>query len=287
MPTSLIDPSDVIDITSYMSPDGSIRWKVPEGEWTIMRFGYSLTGAKNRPAVPEGTGYEVDKLSGEHTRAYIKEYMSPIGETLGPLMGKTLQYVMLDSWEAGMQNWTDHMLDEFKHRRGYDLAHYLPCLSGYVVGDSDISDRVLWDFRRTLADMFAENHYGVLTEFLHEMGIGTYGEASGVSLEILEDALLCKKYMDIPMGEFWYRALHPELMYYQDIRGAASAAHVYGKEIVAAESFTGGGYESPNTLKTIGDYWFTQGVNRIVFHTSAHQPLDTKPGNTMVGTHIN
>jgi hypothetical protein len=23
----------------------------------------------------------------------------------------------------------------------------------------------------------------------------------------------------------------------------------------------------------------TQGVNQIVFHTSAHQPLDTKPGN--------
>jgi hypothetical protein len=89
------------------------------------------------------------------------------------------------------------------------------------------------------------------------------------------------------MGEFWYRALHPELMYYQDIRGAASASHIYGKSIVAAESFTGGGFESPYTLKKIGDYWFTQGVNRFVFHTSAHQPLDTKPGNTMVGTHIN
>ncbi len=40
-------------------------------------------------------------------------------------------------------------------------------------------------------------------------------------------------------------------------------------------------------LKKIVDYWFAQGVNRIIFHTSAHQPLDTKPGNTMVGTHIN
>ena len=89
------------------------------------------------------------------------------------------------------------------------------------------------------------------------------------------------------MGEFWVHALHPELMYYQDVRGAASASHVYGKKLVATESFTGGGYEAPYTLKRIGDYWFAQGVNRIVFHTSAHQPLDTKPGNTMVGTHIN
>jgi hypothetical protein len=40
-------------------------------------------------------------------------------------------------------------------------------------------------------------------------------------------------------------------------------------------------------LKKIGDYWLAQGVNRFVFHTSAHQPLDTKPGNTMTGMHLN
>jgi len=76
-------------------------------------------------------------------------------------------------------------------------------------------------------------------------------------------------------------------MYFEDVRGAASASHVYGKTLVATESFTGGGYESPYALKKLVDYWFAQGVNRIIFHTSAHQPLDTKPGNTMVGTHIN
>src|SRR6201986_3968017 len=89
------------------------------------------------------------------------------------------------------------------------------------------------------------------------------------------------------MGEFWVKDLHPPSMYYEDVRGAASAGHVYGKNIVAAESFTGGNYESPYTLKKISDYWFTRGINRLVFHTSAHQPLDTKPGNTMVGTHLN
>ena len=170
-PSSVIDPSAVIDLTSKMLPDGSIEWKVPAGNWTIMRFGYSLTGSKNRPAVPAGSGYEVDKLSREHTEAYIKEYTAPIASALGPLYGKSLQSVMLDSWEAGMQNWTDNMLTEFKNRRGYDLTPFLPCLSGRVVGNSDISDRVLWDFRRTLADMFAENHYAVLTEFLNKQGI--------------------------------------------------------------------------------------------------------------------
>jgi hypothetical protein len=285
--SSIVNKELVIDITSLMKPDGSITMKVPSGNWTIMRFGYSLTGARNRPSVPAGSGLETDKLSREHITSYVTEYTAPLIKELGSLYGKSLRGVMLDSWEAGMQNWTEKMLAEFKNRRGYDLLPFLPCFSGRVVGSSEISDRVLWDFRRTLADMFAENHYAVLKELYNKQGIKIYGEASGVSLEILEDALLCKKYVDYPMGEFWYRALHPELMYYQDIRGAASASHIYDKQIVAAESFTGGGFESPYTLKKIGDYWLTQGVNRFVFHTSAHQPLDTKPGNTMVGTHIN
>ena len=285
-PEAVIQRADLIDLTSKMDGGGYLKWDVPEGDWNILRMGYSLTGAKNRPAMPTGLGFEVDKLSREHTEAYIRDYMALISETLGPLYGKSLRYVMLDSWEAGMQNWTDNMLAEFQRRRGYDPTPYLPALAGRVVASAEVCDRFLWDFRRTLADMFAENHYGVISDFLRKRDIGTYGEASGVSLEILEDALLCKKFMEIPMGEFWMHALHPELMYYEDIRGAASASHVYGKNIAAAEAFTGGGYESPFALKKVADYWFCQGVNRLVFHTSAHQPLDTKPGNTMVGTHL-
>lgn len=282
-----IPSAGVIDLTSKMNADGTLDWEVPPGRWTLMRFGYSLTGAKNRPAVPAGLGYEVDKLSRKHLEEYLRGYTDPLARALGGLYGKSLRYVLLDSWEAGMQNWTEEMLVEFRRRRGYDPVPYLPALAGRVVGSAEVSDRFLWDFRRTLADMFAENHYGAATEFLHRQGIKTYSEAAGVSLEIPEDTLLNKKQVDIPVGEFWMRDLHPPAMYHVDVRGAASAAHVYGKSIVAAESFTGGGYESPYALKRTADYWFAQGINRIIFHTSAHQPLDTKPGNTMVGTHIN
>jgi len=284
--SAAIRRADVFDLTSKMAKDGSLNWDVPAGKWTILRMGYSLTGAKNRPATPAGLGYEADKLSRQHMEAYFRGYTDPIAQALGPLFGKGLRYIIMDSWEAGMQNWTDEMVSEFRQRRGYDPTPYLPALAGRVVESAEASDRFLWDFRRTLADMFADNHFGTMAEMARQRGLGTYAEAAGVSLEIAEDTLLNKSKVDIPMGEFWVRALHPELMYYQDVRGAASASHVYGKNLVATESFTGGGYEAPYTLKKIGDYWFAQGVNRIVFHTSAHQPLDTKPGNIMVGTHI-
>ena len=284
---STVAARDVVELTSKMNADGTLEWDAPAGTWTVLRLGYSLTGAKNRPATPAGSGYEADKLSRKHMEAYFHGYFDPLQKALGPLFGKSLRYVMMDSWEAGTNNWTDEIAGEFQKRRGYTPTPYLPALTGHIVENADVSDRFLWDFRRTLADLWADAHYGVMAEKLREKGIGIYAEAAGVSLEMPEDTLLNKSKVEIPAGEFWVRDLHPRLMYLQDVRGAASASHVYGKPLTAAESFTGGGYESPYTLKKVADYWLAQGINRLVFHTSAHQPLDTKPGNTMVGTHLN
>ena len=286
-PSAKISPNDVLDLTSRMRLDGTLDWDVPAGHWTVLRMGYSLTGARNRPSVPAGSGYEVDKLNSSYVRQYFSGYVDPLQKHLGSLLGSTAHYMTMDSWEAGMQNWTDDMIAQFTRRRGYDPRPWLPVLAGRVIKSGALSDRFLWDFRRTLADMYADEFYGTMSLELHKRGMEDYAEASGVALEIPEDTLLNKSKIDIPMAEFWVHALHPESMYYVDVRGAASADHVYGKPIVATESFTGGGYESPFTLKKIADYWFAQGVNRLVFHTSAQQPLDTPPGNTMVGTHIN
>ncbi len=284
---SVIQPMEVIDLISKMDRDGNLKWDVPPGKWTILRMGYALTGSMVRAGTTGGAGLEVDKLNAKHVEDYFHGYMDPIKEHLGALLGKSLRYMLMDSYEAGMQNWTDDMIRQFTQRRGYDPRPYLPVLSGRVVGSADVSDRFLWDFRRTIADLLAEAHYGTMDKMLHQYGMGLYSEAPGVSMEILEDTLLTKSKVDVPMGEFWLGRMHPAPEYYVDVRMAASAAHVYGKQFVAAESFTGGGYDSPATYKNLADYWFAQGVNRIVFHSSSHQPLDTKPGNTMVGTHFN
>jgi hypothetical protein len=195
--------------------------------------------------------------------------------------------MVMDSYEAGLQNWTDDMLEQFTKRRGYDPRPYLPVLTGRIVVNADVSDRFLWDFRRTIADLLAEGHYGTMAKMLHQNGMILYSEAPGVSMEIIEDTLLTKSFVDVPMGEFWLGNMHPHPEYYADVRMAASTAHVYGKQFVGTESFTGGSYNSPSTYKNLADYWYAQGVNRIIFHSSAQQPLDTKPGNTMVGTHFN
>ena len=284
---SAIKPTEVVDLTSKMNDEGNLNWEVPPGNWTILRMGYGLTGAQVRAGTAGGAGPEVDKLNARHVEDYFHSYVDPIKDHLDGLLGKGLLGMVMDSFEAGMQNWTDDILEQFKNRRGYDPTPYLPVLSGRVVGTAGTSDRFLWDFRRTLADLLAEAHYGTMRKMLNQYGMVLYSEAPGVSMEILEDTLLTKGLVDIPMGEFWLGRMHPAPEYYVDVRMAASAAHIYGKQFVAAESFTGGGYDSPATYKNLADYWFAQGVNRMVIHSGSHQPLDTKPGNTMVGTHFN
>lgn len=284
---SVISAAEVVDLTSQMDADGKLNWEVPLGKWTILRMGYAPTGAMVRAGTEGGAGLEVDKLNARHVEDYFHGYVEPIQQHLGGLVGKSLRAMVMDSFEAGKQNWTDDMLEQFTERRGYDPTPYLPVLSGRIVGSADESDRFLWDFRRTIVDLLAEAHYGTMSRLLNQNGMVLYSEAPGVSMEILEDTLLTKGQVDIPMGEFWLGRMHPAPEYYVDVRMAASAAHVYGKQFVAAESFTGGAYDPPTTYKNLADYWFAQGVNRMVFHSGSHQPLDTKPGNTMVGTHFN
>ena len=289
--SEVVPVDGVVDLTSNMGKDGTLNWDVPPGKWTILRMGYSLTGEKNHPASPEATGYEVDKLSRKHVQDYVKTYVDMISGALGSYFGKSFRYFLMDSWEASDQNWTENMISEFRDRRGYDPTPYLPVLTGRVIGSADISDRFLWDFRRTIADLLADNHYKVATEYFRTVGVGLYAEAMGVGLPTVGDGLLNKGQVTIPMGEFWVplpgqndTPEHPA-----DLREAASAAHIYGKGIAAAESFTTMPFvpmwgESPFYLKPIGDRALALGINRIVFHESAAQPFvddQHKPGMTL------
>jgi hypothetical protein len=280
---------DVIDLTSKMRPDGALDWDAPPGKWAILRLGYSLTGEKNHPASPEATGYEVDKLSAKHVGNYVKTYADMVSGVLGPNFGKSFRYFLMDSWEAGVENWTDDMIVEFQKRRGYDPTPYLPALTGRIVESAEVSDRFLWDFRRTIADLLAENHYGVFTKYVNQYGIGLYAEALG-GPTTTGDGLLSKRFVDVPMGEFWTPSPgewdEPENN--ADLREAASAAHIYGKKFAGAESFTTDPkdpvWASPYYLKPLGDNAMALGINRFMFHTSVQQPFvddHHKPGMTL------
>ena len=281
-----IRKGDVIDLTSKMQPDGTLNWTPPSGNWVVMRFGYSLLGIRNHPASPEGTGLEVDKLNPDDVTHYMNTYLDNYKNAVGDLMGKRgLRYVINDSWEAGAQNWTDNMIAEFTKRRGYDPRPWMPVLAGRVIESAQASEGFLWDFRETLGDMLADYHYDLLTKLLHDRGMGHYGESHEEGRAFIGDGMQVKRSNDIPMSAMWTQkpGINNDLPGYNaDIRESASVAHIYGQNLVAAESMTAssGAYAwSPLTLKPTADKELAMGLNRFVIHTSVHQPLlDKKPG---------
>jgi hypothetical protein len=289
----VIDPSEVIDLSAQLHADGTLNWTPPPGRWAVLRIGYSLLGITNHPASPEGTGLEVDKLSRSAVKAYMDDYLGRYESFLGPkLIGSHgLRAMVNDSWEAGPQNWTDELPAEFAQRRGYDLHHWLPALTGRIVGSAEATDKFLWDFRRTLGDLLAEYHYGQISTSLHARGMIHYGESHEVSREFIGDGMDVKRDDDVPMGAMWV----PNLFIHQeqcdpDIRESASVAHLYGQNLVAAESMTAFGLPGPGTayayapesLKSTADRELADGLNLFVVHTSVHQPLaDQPPGLTL------
>lgn len=288
----VVKKEDVIDLTSKMQADGTLEWTPPSGEWMIVRLGFSLTGHKNGPASPEATGLEVDKLSAEHVKAYFTNYLDQYKDATGGLMGERgLQYMITDSWEAGVQNWTDKMITEFKSRRGYDMLPWMPVLTGHIVESAEASDKFLWDFRKTLADLVAENHYDQLTTLLAERGMGRYSESHEARRAFIGDGMEVKKTAAVPMGAGWtpggFGGNEGDFatVYQADIRESSSVAHLYGQKYVAAESLTAMGSDwawSPALLKPIADYIMSCGLNRFVIHTSVHQPLlDKVPGMSL------
>jgi len=285
-----INKADVIDLTAKMKADGTLDWTPPEGTWTVLRIGYSLLGITNHPATPEATGLEVDKLDHRFVKDYFDKYLDSYKEAVGAdEMGrKGIQYVINDSWEAGSQNWTDDMLPKFKALRGYDATPWLPVLTSRVVESAEASDRFLWDFRKTIADLIANEHYLQLEQTLQERGMGHYGESHEGGRAFVADGMEVKKLNEVPMSAMWTQTPGVNKVQYSynaDDRESASVAHIYGQNIAAAESLTASAAPwawSPATLKPTADQELLNGINRFVIHESAHQPGAGKaPGLTL------
>ncbi len=281
-PGAAIDPGRIVDLTDKLAADGRLAWDVPAGRWTILRFGRTTTGANTRPAPVPGLGLECDKLDPAAFDAHYDAFVGALLREIGPRRtdgraGWTTLHI--DSWEMGAQNWTGAFREEFRKRRGYDLLPYLPAVTGRPVGDMETSERFLWDLRQTANELVLENHALRLKEL---------GRRDGFRLSIEPyDMTPCADMTlgtaaDVPMGEFWLYGFHTA----HSVIEAAGIAHTNGRNLVAAESFTSDDREAwqahPASMKALGDWAFSAGVNRIVFHRSQHQAgLKVEPGMTM------
>ena len=269
----VVQPDEVTDITSFVADDGTLKWEVPEGKWTILRTGLAPTGVVNSPASPEATGLEVDKMSRKHVADHFDAFIGEILRRVPAADRKTFRIVVEDSYETGGQNWTDDMIPSFKERYGYDPTPFIPTLYGQVVGSPDLSERFLWDLRRFVADRVAYDYVGGLREVSNKNGLTTWLECYG-HWGFPGEFLMYGGQSDEVGGEFWSEGTLGDI----ENRAASSCAHIYGKQKVWAESCTAGGpqfHRSPYMMKARTDRFFTEGINATLLHVYIQQPDDT------------
>lgn len=282
--------AEVVDLTAKMSTDGTLHWKAPRGQWTVIRFGFTTTAVDNHPASPEGVGLECDKMDTTALNFHFSQFAQKLIDLAGPLKGKTFTYLLIDSWEARLQNWTDRLPEEFQKRRGYSLVTWIPALCGDMSETSHRTSAFLHDFRKTIGELVEENFFKHFSDLCHRQGMQLYAEGiyGGRTLPPV-DALSTYQYCDVPMSEFWTRAGGRDWPYlhtpanYTNHAIPLHASLLYDKPMIGAEAYTGMAFysESPIDLKLYGDQIQSEGVNQMILHSYVHQPDDRKPGVTL------
>lgn len=273
--------NQIVDVTKLMDSTGHLKWRVPAGNWTIIRIGHTSTGQKNETG-GGGKGLECDKFNPAAIKVQFDNWFGKVFKKVSDA-ADVLKIFHVDSWECGSQNWSPVFREEFKKHRGYDLYPYLPVMAGIPVESADVSERVLHDIRQTIAELLHDNFYETLANLAHEKGCPFTAES--VAPTMVSDGMLHYSAVDIPMGEFWLRS--PTHDKPNDMLDAISGGHVYGKPIIQAEAFTELRLmwdEYPGMLKTLQDRNYALGINRLVYHIFMHNPsLDKKPGMMLDG----
>lgn len=269
---------------------GRLRWSVPAGRWILIRYGLANTGERLKIPSPNSDGLATDHLDAGATRRYIREVIRRLSPTIGDFRNSALHELYLASYEVRGMLWTESFLDEFRRRRGYDFAPFLPLLSGARIVSRELADRVLFDYRKTLGELVVDGYYRAAVEEAHKAGLGIHSEAGGPGPPVHQVpvcALTALGAIDSVRGEFWpFRPDSPVWV----VKETAAAAHIYNKRLVHMEAFTSNRHweEAPQDLKASADRAFTEGMNHVVWHTSSHQPPEAGvPGWAYgAGTHL-
>lgn len=287
--------SDVINLTTKFSTDGTLTWNAPAGDWVVLRIGNTLNDHCRVSTCSEGwDGYALDPFDAGAFKRYWDAVVEPLIDDAGPLAGKTLKYLHTDSWEVEVANWTPTLREEFKKRRGYDMLPWLPVLAGKIVNSREESNRFLHDFRRTMGDLAIDNHFKLFKEWSHKRGLLIHPESGGPHAVPI-DAQQSLGFNDAPMSEFWawswrHRMGDANRFF---VKQPASAAHTYGRKLVLAEGFTTIGPHWQETiwdnLKPSFDFACTEGLNLLVWHAFVCSPeSEGIPGQQyFAGTHLN
>ncbi len=245
-------------------------------------IGYTTTGQTVTAAPDAGRGLECDKFSRRGVDAHFDRHLAPLFAKCGR---GAFRYLVIDSWEAGRQDWTDDFPGKFKAECGYDCIQWLPTLTGRNVLSGRIHATSLdkeqmqeqlkftFDYEAVKKRLFETGFLAPFAERAHGLGLLVAGEPYGDGDFDMETFT---KYLDLPMSEYWAKSHYGTIE--RPLR-VTSTARKCGKSYVGCEAFTafpGDADIEPSLENFKGsiDLLWSAGVRRFVFHSVVHQPVD-------------
>lgn len=266
------------DLTQKLALDGTLE--LPDSSVPSVLYVVSQrpSGQKVKRASPGGEGHMLNLLNPAAMANYLRWFGQPFESYTGPK--PRAQYH--DSYEY-RTDWSPEFFTEFQKRRGYRLQDELPALfanaqpprargerdqpppPGLSV-DSDRIARVKCDYRETISDLMAEVTLPMWADWSRQNGFLTRNEAHGSPGNWLDLYAAA----DIPETEMFYKDRNKLISKF-----ASSAAHVTGKNLVAAETGTWLAEHFTETLadmKYLLDDLFLSGVNHVFYHGTCYSP---------------
>lgn len=261
------DSKERVDLTKLVK-EGKLEWTAPAGKWRLYAAVQNAPVQKVKRAAPGGEGNVVDPYS----VASLEHYLAPFEKAFAEFEAPKPRGHFHDSFEYYGATWADDLFDEFKKRRGYELREQLPAL--FSEGEAETVARVKHDYRETLSDLHLE-YVKRWVNWAHSHGGVARNQSHGAPANLIDLYAAA----DIPETEIFnqYDETHLPML-----KLASSGAHLTGKKLVSAESFTWLQEHFQVALadvKPAADYLFLAGLNHLFYHGVPYSPEDVEwPG---------
>lgn len=273
-----------IDLTAWVDTTGMLRWKAPAGSWRLIALYAGRTLQKVKRAAPGGEGYVIDHFDSAAVSRYLHIFDEAFARSGTPYPHTFFN----DSYEVYGADWSPTLLREFASRRGYRLERFLP---EFLAQDgSDISRRIVSDYRETLSDMLLQNFTRQWTAWAHSHGSITRNQAHGSPANLLDlyGAVDIPEIEGFGLSQLGIKGLRSDPLTHKNfsdismLKYASSGAHITGRQFTSSETFTwltDHFRASLSQCKPDLDLMFVGGVNHIFFHGTPYSPRETRwPG---------
>jgi hypothetical protein len=314
--TAMLVPYEMSGVSAAVpvpinSENDAVVFDVPPGKH-VLYFLIKLTGFMAViNGAPGASGPVLNHYNASSVERYLDRISDRLSAKVGPL-GEHFRAFFTDSIELEGENWCNDMLSEFRKRRGYDLAPFLPFVL-FKVGEmgnaistpygaqlapefEKQTQLVRYDFETTKRELFQERFVATFAAWCTKVGVKSRMQAYGMDCDPITAGMM----IDIPECETWINSEEIEPFgngsyahgrnYTMINKFVSSAAHLSGKQLISCEEMTNTEdpfHASMERIKVAGDQSILSGVTQSVLHGFNYSPLSIPfPGWVRYGTYF-